>query len=77
MWSLMKDIAREMGVRTYVPFRKLTPQEREIVFRGPAVKKKIIYQNKTSGAAGDMDFTDFNATYTVENALRRSRTNKA
>ncbi|MDE5590594.1 MAG: excinuclease ABC subunit UvrA, partial [Acetatifactor sp.] len=64
MWSLMKDIAREMGVRTDVPFRELTEKERDIVFHGPAVKKNIIYQNKTSGAAGDMDFTYFNATYT-------------
>ena len=71
MWSLMKDIAREMGVRTDVPFRELTAEEREIVFHGPAVKKNIIYQNKTSGAAGDMDFTYFNATYTVENALSK------
>lgn len=71
MWSLMKDIAREMGVRTDVPFRDLTPKERDIVFNGPAVKKNIIYQNKTSGAAGDMDFTYFNARYTVENALSR------
>ena len=57
MWSLMKDIAREMGVRTDVPFCELTKEERDIVFHGPAVKKRIIYQNKTSGAAGDMDFT--------------------
>lgn len=71
MWSLMKDIAREMGVRTDVPFKDLTPQERDIVFHGPAVKKHIVYQNKTSGAAGDMDFTYFNATYTVENALSK------
>ena len=71
MWSLMKDIAREMGVRTDVPFRDLTPQEREIVFHGPAEKKRIIYQNHTTGAAGDMDFTYFNATYTVENALAK------
>ena len=69
MWSLMKDIAREMGVRTDVPFRELTAKERDIVFHGPAVKKHIIYQNKTSGAAGEMDFTYFNAKYTVENAL--------
>ena len=71
MWSLMKDIAREMGVRTNVPFCELTEKERDIVFHGPAVKKNIIYQNKTSGASGDMDFTYFNATYTVENALSK------
>ena len=76
MWSLMKDIAREMGVRTDVPFRELTEKERDIVFRGPAVKKNIIYQNKTSGAAGDMDFTYFNATYTVENALSKVKDEK-
>ncbi len=76
MWSLMKDIARELGVRTDVPFRELTEKERDIVFHGPAVKKNIIYQNKTSGAAGDMDFTYFNATYTVENALSRVKDEK-
>ena len=76
MWSLMKDIAQEMGVRTDVPFRELTAEERDIVFHGPAVKKNIIYQNKTSGAAGDMDFTYFNATYTVENALSKVKDEK-
>ena len=76
MWSLMKDIAREMGVRTDVPFKDLTDKERDIVFHGPAVKKNIIYQNKTSGAAGDMDFTYFNATYTVENALSKVKDEK-
>ena len=76
MWSLMKDIAREMGVRTDVPFRDLTDKEKDIVFHGPAVKKNIIYQNKTSGAAGDMDFTYFNATYTVENALAKVKDEK-
>ena len=76
MWSLMKDIAREMGVRTDVPFKDLTEKERDIVFHGPAVKKNIIYQNKTSGAAGDMDFTYFNATYTVENALAKVKDEK-
>ena len=76
MWSLMKDIAREMGVRTNVAFKDLTEKEKDIVFHGPAVKKNIIYQNKTSGAAGDMDFTYFNATYTVENALSKVKDEK-
>ena len=68
MWSLMKDIAREMGVRTDVPFCQLTEKEQDIVFNGPAVKKHMIYQNQASGAAGEMDFTYFNTVYTVENA---------
>lgn len=71
MWSLMKDIARELGVRTDIPFRELSDREKEIVFHGPAVKKHLVYQNKTSGAAGEMDFTYFNAVYTVENALSK------
>ncbi len=76
MWSLMKDLARDMGVRTDVPFRDLTPREREIVFRGPAEKRHVVYQNKTSGAAGEMDFTYYNATYTVENALSKVKDEK-
>lgn len=76
MWSLMKDIARELGVRTNVPFRELTPREREIVFHGPAVKHHVIYQNQTNGAAGEMDFTYFNAIYTVENALSKVKDEK-
>ncbi|MBQ9451895.1 MAG: hypothetical protein IJU65_01180 [Desulfovibrio sp.] len=76
MWSLMKDIAREMGVRTDVPFCELTQRERDIVFRGPAVKKHMVYQNKTSGAAGEMDFTYFNAVYTVQNALAKVKDEK-
>ena len=77
MWSIMKDVARAMGVRTDVPFKDLTPKERDIVFHGPAVKKNIIYQNHATGAAGDMDFTYFNATYTVKNALSRAKDDKA
>lgn len=76
MWSLMKDIARDLGVRTNVPFRELTQKERDIVFRGDAVKHHMIYQNKTSGATGEMDFTYFNAVYTVENALAKVKDEK-
>lgn len=76
MWSLMKDIARDLGVRTDVPFRELTQKERDIVFRGPAVKKHMVYQNKKSGTAGELDFTYFNAIYTVENALSKVKDEK-
>ena len=76
MWSLMKDIARELGVRTDVPFKDLTEKEREIVFHGPPVKHHMIYQNHTSGATGEMDFTYFNAKYTVENALAKVKDEK-
>lgn len=76
MWSLMKDLARELGVRTDVPFKDLTRKERDIVFHGPADKHHMIYQNKTNGAATELDFTYFNATYTVENALSKVKDEK-
>ena len=76
MWSLMTDICREMGVRTDVPFRDLTEREKEIVFHGPAEKKHIFYHNKNSGQAGELDFTYFNAVYTVENALAKVKDEK-
>ena len=76
MWSLMTDICREMGVRTNVPFRELTAEEKDIVYHGPAVKKHIFYHNKNSNQAGELDFTYFNATYTVENALAKVKDEK-
>ena len=76
MWSLMTDICREMGVRTDVPFRELTEREKDIVFHGPAEKKHIFYHNKNTGQAGDLDFTYFNAVYTVENALSKVKDEK-
>ena len=71
MWSLMKDIAREMGVRTDVPFRDLTPQEKEIVYHGPAEKRHIIYKNEKTNGFAEMDFTYYSAVYSVENALSK------
>ena len=76
MWSLMTDVCREMGVRTDVPFRDLTAEEKEIVYHGPAVKKHIFYKAKGSNQAGELDFTYFNAVYTVENALAKVKDEK-
>lgn len=76
MWSLMKDIAKEMGVRIDVPFRDLTPAEKDIVFHGPAEKKHILYVNEKTNVAAEMDFTYYNAIYTVENALAKVKDEK-
>ena len=76
MWSLMTDVCRAMGVRTDVPFNQLTPEEREIVFHGPAEKKHILYKSKTTNQAGELDFTYFNAVYTVQNALSKVKDEK-
>ncbi|MDE5818234.1 MAG: excinuclease ABC subunit UvrA [Lachnospiraceae bacterium] len=76
MWALMKNIAREMGVRTDVPFCELTDKERELVFHGPAEKKHIIYFNEKTNTSAEMDFTYYNAVYTVENALSKVKDEK-
>lgn len=76
MWSLMKDMAREMGVRTDVPWRELTDRERDIVLHAPPEKHHMVYQMRKTGESGEMDFTFFNAIYTVENALRNVKDEK-
>ncbi|MBQ5996394.1 MAG: excinuclease ABC subunit UvrA, partial [Bacteroidales bacterium] len=76
MWSLMTDICRAMGVRTDVPYRDLTPEEKDIVLHGPAEKKHIFYHSAKSNQAGELDFTYYNATYTVENALAKVKDEK-
>ncbi len=76
MWSLMTDVCRAMGVRTDVPFKDLTDKEKEIVYHGPAEKKHIIFHSKTTNQAGELDFTFYNAVYTVENALSKVKDEK-
>ena len=76
MWSLMKDIAREAGIRTDVPYRDLTPEEQEFVLHGAPDKYHILYQNEKTGTAGEMDFTYYSARYSVENALAKVKDEK-
>lgn len=76
MWSLMTDVCREMGVRTDIPFRELTEKEKDIVYHGSAEKKHIFYKAKNSNQAGELDFTYYNAVYTVENALAKVKDEK-
>lgn len=76
MWSLMTDVCRAMGVRTNVPFRDLTEEEKAIVYDGPAEKKHILYKAKKSNQAGELDFTYYNAVYTVKNALAKVKDEK-
>ena len=76
MWTLMTDVCRAMGVRTDIPFNQLTEEEKNIVYYGPAEKKHIFYKAKNTDHAGEMDFTYYNATYTVENALSKVKDDK-
>lgn len=78
MWSLMTDVCKEMGVRIDVPFCELTEQEKDIVYHGPTEKKHILYHPKKSNSNdfAELDFTYFNAVYTVENALSKVKDEK-
>ena len=76
MWSIMVDICREMGVRTDIPFRDLTDREKDIVYNGPAEKKHILYYSRKTNQASELDFTYYNAVYTVENALSKVKDEK-
>lgn len=76
MWSLMKDIARQAGIRTDVPYRDLTPEEQEFVLHGAPDKYHLLYHNEKTGTAGEMDFTYYSARYSVENALAKVKDEK-
>ena len=78
MWSLMTDVCRAMGVRTDIPFKDLTEEEKEIVYDGPMEKKHIFYRPKKAdtATAGEMDFTYYSATATVLNALNKVKDEK-
>lgn len=76
MWSLMKDVCREMGVRTDVPYKNLTDREKDIVLHGPMVKKHIHYMNEKSHQMGELDFTYYSAVNTVKNALAKVKDEK-
>ena len=76
MWSLMKDIVRDMGVRTDVPFRDLSEAEKEIVLHGAAEKRHVFYTNEKTNTVAEMDFTYYSAVHTVENALAKVKDEK-
>ncbi len=78
MWSLMPTVAKEMGVRIDVPYKDLTPQEKDIVLHGPMEKRHILYipKNKDKSNAVEMDFTYYSAENTVKNALSKVKDEK-
>ena len=76
MWSLMAQVASEMGVRTNVPYKDLSDEEKEIVLHGPMVKKHILYTPKDKSSATELDFTYYSAVNTVKNALSKVKDDK-
>ena len=76
MWSLMKDIARQAGIPTDIPYRDLTPEQKEFVLHGAPDKYHLLYHNEKTGTAGEMDFTYYSARHSVENALAKVKDEK-
>lgn len=76
MWSLMKDIVRTMGVRTDIPFRDLTPEEKEIIYHGELKKHHIHYVNPNTLEPAEMDFNYYSAVNSVKNSLAKVKDEK-
>ncbi|MEV0646358.1 excinuclease ABC subunit UvrA [Phytomonospora sp. NPDC050363] len=79
-WSMfglaaVPKVAAELGVRTDVPFSKLTKKERGIVFDGPAVKRVILYPAR-NGKLFELNAAYRNARQAVEEALKKATTKK-
>lgn len=76
MWSLMPQVAKEMGVRIDVPYCELNPKEQDIVLHGPMEKKHILYVPKNKDHATELDFTYYSAVNTVKKALSKVKDDK-
>lgn len=76
MWSLMPQVAHEMGVRIDIPYKDLTDHEKDIVLHGPMEKKHILYVPKNKDHAAELDFTYYSAVNTVKNALSKVKDDK-
>lgn len=76
MWKLMIDIVRDMGVRTDVPFKDLTPEEKEIVYHGELKKHHVHYINPKTFEPSEMDFNYYSAVNSVKNSLAKVKDEK-
>jgi len=79
-WSMfglaaLPKVVAELGVRTDVPFSKLTKKERTIVFEGEPVKRRILYPAK-NGKLFELNASYRNARQAVEEALKNASTAK-
>ncbi len=71
----MYRVVNELGVRTNIPFKNLTQEEKRIVYEGEEVKKIIMIPSK-NGKLFELNCTYRNAHKAVEEALRKADTEK-
>ncbi len=62
--------ARELGVRLDVPYRSLTPHERDIVLHGEPVRRQVTLKPGRTGRAVQLTVNYDNAVAAVERSLR-------
>jgi Excinuclease ATPase subunit len=70
--TLQKDIIKELGVRTDVPFKDLTAKEKDIVINGKEQKKEILVPTKT-GRSFRLNALYENAITAVKNSLKSTK----
>ena len=67
---LSMSVAGELGVRLDVPYRSLTPQERDIVLHGEPVQRQVTLTSGRTGRAVQLTVNYDNAVAAVERSLR-------
>ncbi|MBO7719551.1 MAG: excinuclease ABC subunit UvrA, partial [Methanosphaera sp.] len=72
--SSMYLVAKQLGVRVDVAFKDLTDKEKDIIYHGDAVTKKVLIP--TNGKAFDVNFTYRNAIEAVRQALNKAQSEK-
>lgn len=70
--TLQKDIIKELGVRTNIPFEDLTKEEQDIVINGKEQKKEILVPTKT-GRSFRLNALYENAITAVKNSLKSTK----
>ncbi|RAP51226.1 MAG: excinuclease ABC subunit A [Methanosphaera sp. rholeuAM270] len=73
--SWMYLMAGELGVRTDIPFKNLTDQEKDIIYNGEAIKRYIAIPSK-NGKMFDINCEYRNAIRAVQEALNNAKSEK-
>jgi excinuclease ABC subunit A len=66
---LYRYAARELGVRLDVPYRELSPQEKDIVLHGEPVARRVEFRSGRAGRTVQLNVTYENAIATVERSV--------
>ncbi|MFI5707960.1 excinuclease ABC subunit UvrA [Kribbella sp. NPDC051620] len=74
--GLLPQVVAQLGVRVDVPFRELTPAERELVLNGEETKRTVVVTSK-KGNAFELNAAYRNANRVIEDALANAQSEKS